>query len=90
VPTSVAIVKGKKGKDLDEVRKMMGELFALIALHPRSYRPKAASSSNQSHRRRKPLGERDSYRAVFMRPWWKKCKRPGRRSDHCPKPQPSD
>ena len=30
MPTSVAIVKGKNGKDLDEVRKMMEELFALI------------------------------------------------------------
>ncbi len=28
--TSVAIVKGKKGKDLNEVRRMMGELFSLI------------------------------------------------------------
>ncbi|MDH4264243.1 MAG: DUF362 domain-containing protein [Deltaproteobacteria bacterium] len=28
--TSVAIVKGKNGKDLNEVRRMMGELFALI------------------------------------------------------------
>jgi uncharacterized protein (DUF362 family) len=28
--TSVAIVKGKNGKDLDEVRRMMGELFFLI------------------------------------------------------------
>jgi uncharacterized protein (DUF362 family) len=30
VPTSVAIVKGKSGKGLKEVRKMMGELFSLI------------------------------------------------------------
>jgi len=30
VPTSVAIVKGKNGKDLKEVRRMMGELFSLI------------------------------------------------------------
>lgn len=30
VPTSVAIVKGKNGKDLDEVRRMMGELFSLM------------------------------------------------------------
>ena len=30
VPTSVAVVKGKNGKDLKEVRKMMGELFSLI------------------------------------------------------------
>lgn len=28
--TSVAIVKGKNGKDLNEVRRMMGELFSLI------------------------------------------------------------
>jgi uncharacterized protein (DUF362 family) len=28
--TSVAIVKGKNGKDLNEVRRMMGELFTLI------------------------------------------------------------
>ncbi|MBM4332989.1 MAG: DUF362 domain-containing protein [Deltaproteobacteria bacterium] len=28
--TSVALVKGKNGKDLNEVRKMMGDLFALI------------------------------------------------------------
>jgi len=30
VDTSVAIVKGKNGKDLHEVRRMMGELFSLI------------------------------------------------------------
>ncbi len=30
MPTSVAIVKGKNGKDLNEVRRMMGELFSLI------------------------------------------------------------
>ncbi|HSR13047.1 MAG TPA: DUF362 domain-containing protein, partial [Thermodesulfobacteriota bacterium] len=30
MPTSVAIVKGKNGKDPDEVRCMMGELFTLI------------------------------------------------------------
>lgn len=30
MPTSVAIVKGKNGKDLKEVRRMMGELFSLI------------------------------------------------------------
>jgi uncharacterized protein (DUF362 family) len=30
VPTSVAIVKGKNGKDLTEVRRMMRELFSLI------------------------------------------------------------
>ena len=30
MPASVAIVKGKNGKDLKEVRKMMGELFSLI------------------------------------------------------------
>jgi len=28
--TSVAIIKGKKGKDLNEVRRMMGDLFSLI------------------------------------------------------------
>jgi len=28
--TSVAIVKGKNGKDLKEVRRMMADLFALI------------------------------------------------------------
>ena len=30
MPTSVAIVKGKNGRDLDEVRRMMTGLFALI------------------------------------------------------------
>ena len=30
MPTSVAIVKGKNGKDLNEVRRMMRELFSLI------------------------------------------------------------
>lgn len=30
MPTSVAIVKGKNGKDLNQVRRMMGEIFALI------------------------------------------------------------
>jgi len=30
VPTSVAIVKGEDGKDLNEVRRMMRELFSLI------------------------------------------------------------
>ena len=30
MPTAVAIVKGKNGKDLNEVRRMMGELFTLI------------------------------------------------------------
>jgi uncharacterized protein (DUF362 family) len=30
VPTPVAIVKGRNGKDLNEVRKMMGKLFDLI------------------------------------------------------------
>ncbi len=30
MPTSVAIVKGRNGKDLNEVRKMMGKLFELI------------------------------------------------------------
>jgi len=30
MPTSVAIVKGKNGRNLGEVRKMMGELFSLI------------------------------------------------------------
>ena len=32
--TSVAIVKGKNGKNLKEVRKMMGELFSLIGTAP--------------------------------------------------------
>ena len=35
VPTSVAIVKGRNGKDLKEVRKMMGELFSLIGPTPK-------------------------------------------------------
>jgi len=35
VPASVAIVKGKNGKDLKEVRKMMGELFSLIGTAPK-------------------------------------------------------
>ena len=30
MPTSVAIVKGKNGRDLDDVRRMMADLFALI------------------------------------------------------------
>jgi len=30
VPTSIAIVKGKNGRDLDAVRRMMGELFSFI------------------------------------------------------------
>src|SRR4030042_589394 len=30
VLTSVAVVKGKNGKDLKEVRRMMGEIFTLI------------------------------------------------------------
>jgi len=30
VPTSVAIVKGKNGKDLNEVRRMMKDLFSLV------------------------------------------------------------
>jgi len=30
VPTYVAIVRGKNGKDLNEVRRMMGDLFSLI------------------------------------------------------------
>lgn len=33
--TSVAIVKGKNGKDLKEVRKMMAELFSLIGPAPK-------------------------------------------------------
>ena len=33
--TSVAIVKGKNGKNLKEVRKMMGELFSLIGPTPK-------------------------------------------------------
>jgi uncharacterized protein (DUF362 family) len=35
VPASVAIVKGKNGKDLKEVRKMMAELFSLIGPAPK-------------------------------------------------------
>ena len=35
VSTSVAIVKGKNGKDLGEVRKMMAELFSLIGPAPK-------------------------------------------------------
>ncbi|HEX7372723.1 MAG TPA: DUF362 domain-containing protein [Thermodesulfobacteriota bacterium] len=35
MPTSVAIVKGKNGKDLKEVRKMMAELFSLIGPAPK-------------------------------------------------------
>jgi uncharacterized protein (DUF362 family) len=35
VPASVAIVKGENGKDLKEVRKMMGELFSLIGPAPK-------------------------------------------------------
>jgi uncharacterized protein (DUF362 family) len=35
VATSVAIVKGKNGKDLKEVRKMMAELFSLIGPAPK-------------------------------------------------------
>jgi uncharacterized protein (DUF362 family) len=30
MPTSVAIVKGRNGRDLDDVRRMMGDLFGLI------------------------------------------------------------
>lgn len=30
MPTSVAIVKGRNGKDLDEVRRMMGKIFSLV------------------------------------------------------------
>jgi uncharacterized protein (DUF362 family) len=41
VPTSVAIVKGKNGKDLKEVRKMMGELFSLIGPAPKLIPPKS-------------------------------------------------
>ncbi len=41
VPTSVAIVKGKNGKDLKEVRKMMEELFSLIGPAPNLIPPKS-------------------------------------------------
>ena len=41
VPTSVAIVKGKNGKDLNEVRKMMSELFTLIGPAPKLIPPKS-------------------------------------------------
>jgi uncharacterized protein (DUF362 family) len=41
VPTSVAIVKGKNGKDLKEVRKMMGELFSLIGPASKLIPPKS-------------------------------------------------
>ncbi len=37
--TSVAIVKGKNGKDLDEVRRMMGELFSLLGPAPKIIPP---------------------------------------------------
>ena len=30
MPTSVAIVKGKNGRDIDDVRRMMADLFALV------------------------------------------------------------
>ncbi len=41
VPTSVAIVRGKNGKDLKEVRKMMGELFSLIGPASKLIPPKS-------------------------------------------------
>jgi uncharacterized protein (DUF362 family) len=54
VPTSVAIVKGNNGKDLNEVRRMMGELFSLIGpvskiIPPNSHvliKPKLTSEEN--------------------------------------------
>ena len=39
--TSVAIVKGKNGRDPEEVRRMMGELFSLIGPAPRIIPPKS-------------------------------------------------
>ena len=37
--TSVAIVKGRNGKDLNEIRRMMGELFSLIGPASKIFRP---------------------------------------------------
>jgi uncharacterized protein (DUF362 family) len=39
--TSVAIVKGRNGKDLNEVRKMMGEIFSLIGPASKIISPKS-------------------------------------------------
>ncbi len=41
MPTSVAIVKGKDGKSLDEIRRMMGELFSLIGPAPKIIPPRS-------------------------------------------------
>jgi uncharacterized protein (DUF362 family) len=41
VSTSVAIVKGENGKDLDEVRRMMAELFSLIGPASKIIPPKS-------------------------------------------------